>query len=213
MLINAEDFTDFYFYNEIVGCYPFDTNKERMKTINTMKYLIESGVPDELIKKILLAVGRKKAVITPKDLPDMLWENSLTKRNTFYYHHFVQLKEPMPVYSGGKIVSFKPFLEMKAHVTIKDLADYYYRTLKIKGVFRDYKRDEKALEYLLNKYSNLSCEALDIVLALIDEAGYKNETIVNPLNITNNECEVIEKLLRNQAEAHAAKKDIIVWRE
>lgn len=205
---NAEELAELY-YNDFVGYYPEE--KDFQNTKKVLEYLVEASVKDNAILSMFELLHNKK-VITSDDLPDLLWEHSLLKKNTFYYHKTLHIMPSAPVLDlhSRKIIQQPFYLEMKIQYTYDDLISYFYRVTSCPSELRDNKRDKGSFEFLLKKYEKLpNFEAIDFVLALID--SYRNE-IVTPLQITNHEIEVLQSMNYKALNSKAEGADQIKWR-
>ena len=202
---------DFY-YKHIVGQEPKEESYN--KTNKLIAYLKEADIEEALIIKVLEDVPHKD-YLTHEDLPNWLWENSILKPKTFYYHHSLQITSPAPKYNMNKKYNNKTkfYLEMKIKYTVDDLIDYFYNTLGVPLEFKDKKKDGGAINYLLSKYSNFTfIEPIDFVLALIERDKSENLKVNNILDLTKHEQEVYNQLQALTANAKIAKANIIRWR-
>lgn len=210
------DYAEFY-YSQVVGCYPFDTEENKMKTQKVIDYLFDAGIEESKILRFI-EESPAKDYLTPDDLPEWLWEGSLLKKNTFYYHNILHIQPKMPTFNPFKKTEDveKFYLEMKIMFTMDDLINYFYKTLNINKDLLDKKRDEGSFNYLLNKYSKLDfIEPIDFVLALIDHCKQDSamfSRIMSVLDISNAEAEVYDILKRKTAEAELQKANRILWR-
>ena len=202
------------FYKEIVGVYPFPTQREEAITRHTIAYLQESGVPDADIFRILVQFGTQGG-ITPDELPGEIWDDSLTEKGQYYVHSRLQLLPPSPIVKmDGTFKAFPYYQEMVARFTIKELCRYFY--LKSSGlIMRDAVRDERQLKHMLSKYKNMEkFSALDFVLFLIDEAAFQNRPVSSPfdVDVSSLTSVVADKLIRIMDERRAKGYDKIKWR-
>lgn len=210
------DYAEFY-YSQVVGLYPFDTDDYRIQTEKTIQHLVDAGISESDILRFI-EESPPKDCLTPEDLPDWLWEGSLLKKNTFYYHNTLHIRPEAPKFNPfskeEKVTDF--YLEMKIQYTIDDLIDYFYKTLRISKELADKKKDEGSFQYLLNKYSKLDfCESIDFVLALIDHNKPTNNqfmAVQSILDISQAQTEVYDLLKRGSAEASLHKANRILWR-
>ncbi len=201
------------FYSHMIGAC---STEEETITRKTIDYLIDSNIEPENIMRVLEELSLVCDKIGVEDLPDWLWENSLVKRNTFYYHNTLHLKSKAPIFDikKNKIIKSKFYLEMIIKYTVEDLINYYYEKLEKNDQFKDEKKDKGAFEYLLNKYRSLeNVEAIDFVLLLIDcissEDKYYKKDI---LNLKDNEEEAYELMRQKCSQAELNNLNIIVWR-
>lgn len=188
----------------------------RLKTKAIIMHLIDNGFTEKEIASIINSC-KIKDYMTPQDLPDNLWEDSLLKRDTFYYSSALQLVSAPPRWNPEKMTySSEPFyLEMKIKFTIEDLVNHYYKELDIDTNFRDYSKDKGALQYLLNKYKIDNVESIDVILMLIEEAKStmcEYSIITNPLKLQDYEGTVISFLKTAIPNKIISKSNQIVWR-
>lgn len=210
------DYAEFY-YSQVVGLYPFDTDDYRIQTDKVIQHLVDAGISESDILRFI-EESPPKDCLTPDDLPEWLWEGSLLKKNTFYYHNTLHLRPPAPTFNphSREVKASKFYLEMKIRYTMDDLVRYFYHTLRISTDLADKKKDEGSFNYLLNKYSKLDfCEPIDFVLALIDYNKPDNNPmspVQGILDITQSQAEVYDALKRKAAEASLHKANQILWR-
>lgn len=153
------------YYNLCTGIEP---NKEDIdRTMATVKHLKDNGYGKQEIFKILKEIGKTK--IEGQDLPDRLWEDSLTDKGVFYYSSLLHIKSKAPTWDPKtfQVVSEPFFMEMKIRYTMDDLLDHYYSECRVPIGLRDRKKDAGAFNHLLNKYNSLKAPALDYILMLI----------------------------------------------
>lgn len=187
----------------------------RLKTKAVLLHLIDNNFTEKEIVKIITNC-KIKDYMTPNDLPDYLWEDSLLKRDTFYYSSILQLVSAPPKWDPEKMIcTSEPFyLEMKIKFTIDDLLKHYYDELKIDINLRDENKDKGALQYLLNKYKINKIENIDVILLLIEEAKITSEKpiITNPLKLQEFEGNVIAFLNNVIPNKIINKENEIIWR-
>lgn len=207
-----------YYYARAFGCLPGLIGGEYSQTEKTVKYLLDNGFSAAEICSILDEIGDKPhppASITPADLPDKLWTDSLIERGEFYYHRVLQITSPAPVINLAKnsAVSEPYFLEMRIRFTLKHLMEYFVRRSRIDEVLIDETRDAGSLRYLLKKYAKISIvRPLDFVLMLIDAASADERPLNNILDVQNYEATVLETVKKMTAEAAIHGGGMIVWR-
>lgn len=211
------DFVEMY-YSNVVGCYPFHTDDNRFKTQAVIDYLIDAGFSDGEILRFVENAPASDC-LEPSFLPDWMWEGSLLKRDTFYYHNSLHIVSKPPSWNPrtGKQTSSRFYLEMKIKYTMMDLIRYFYRTLGVDRALLDEKRDAAAFKYLMDRYKRFEPEiqALDFVLALVDYAKHMDEdetSVTNILDVKRYEAPALELLQNRVSEASLAKANVIVWR-
>nr|DAK26737.1 MAG TPA: protein of unknown function (DUF4258) [Caudoviricetes sp.] len=204
------------FYREVIGIYPFPTNREEAITRHTVEHLKESGITESEILKMLPDFKRKQ-VIMPADLSDSLWKDSLIERDVYYCHHVLQLVPPVPVIkSSGAFKDYPFYLEIRIRFTEKDLLKYFYDKAFNFQMIKDSKRDTAQLLYMLNRYNHIEgIQGLDLLLFMIDEAVYRHIIITEPFDIKISEIEVftLNKLRGIINERHAKGYDKIKYRD
>lgn len=201
---------DFYYYN--LGEEP--DKCEKIISENTFGYLRDNNYKDNDIMKMLQDFPVKMA-LTPEDLPDYLWENSLVKRDTFYFHNELHIMSPAPYwdFENDKIITSRFFLEMKIKYTVDDLIKYYYKRFPMDSALIDSKKDKGSMEYLLNKYKTVAfVEPLDFVLFLIDEAVNQGMECSEIIELKRFEKETFEYLKNKSLNAAVEKMNKIIWR-
>jgi len=209
------DFVEMY-YSNVVGCYPCDTEEYRIKSKKIIDHLIDAGVPTNLILKFVEEAPASN-YLTPDMLPDWLWDGSLLKKDTFYYHNTLQITSKPPVFNPrtGKATVYPFFLEMKIQYTMDELIRYFYSKLKVDPALIDKKRDAAAMTYLMERYKKVApfIESIDYVLFLIDYASTDDEDQnTSILDIKKYEAEMLQTLQHKVEEATLAGANKIVWR-
>ena len=207
--MNAAELTVMY-YEMCLGYIP-DEDTSTNKTKATISYLKDNEYTDTEIRKIFLDVGQKE-ILTADDLPSYLWEDSLIKRNEFYYHHNLQIKSPAPYFDiiSKKEIMFPYYLEIKIKYTVTDVYQYFLNKTAVPSI--DSKRDKGAIQKMIKTYNINGIKGLDFILSLIDESRFSQDRIFNLWDIQRYESIVYDKLLRNIAEAKSMGKDKIIWR-
>ena len=184
-------------------------------TETTLMYLIDNKYEFKDILNILRD-SKIEDCFRPESLPDYLWDNSLLKRDTYYYHNSLHITSKPPRWNAEtlKVESEPFFMEMKIKFTMKDLLDYYYRTCMVDVSLRNEKRDIGAFEHLIKTYTKIieNVEGIDIVLMLIDEASKASMLLSNPLKLQDMEIEVIPHCKRLTVEAKYNDANKIIWR-
>lgn len=181
----------------------------------TLLYLIDNKYEFKDILEILKK-SKIEDCFRPDSLPDSLWDNSLLKRDTYYYHNILHITSKPPIWNPEtlKVESEPFFMEIKINFTINDLLNYYYETCMVDMSLRNDKRDIGAFEHLLKTYAKAidNIEAIDIVLMLIDEAKNADILLSNPLKLQEMEIQVIPYLKRLSIEAKYDNANKIIWR-
>lgn len=198
-----------FYFRDIIGYYAFDTWDEYHKTENTIAFLQDAGFSIKQIIDFLQSANHDDRYLSPDHLPDSVW-SGLTKRNQFYIHPVLQMRnKPAVITEDGEIECADFFLEINPNFTIESLIKYcdqklsffIYEENKIKG----------ALGYLLEKYKKLPyITSLDMLLRLIDKAEGKR--LSNLLDIQSEEESVYEELKSFSLRLKESGLDKIVWR-
>lgn len=202
----------YMYYKMTKGVMP---SKEMFSTTRkTVEYLIDNGLSEKEILTTLINTDSIDGV-SPKDLPDSLWEGSLIKRDTFYYHNILHITSPPPRWNPVTMKEevSKYFLEMKIEFSENDVLYYYYAKLRVPIELRDEKKDLGGIKFLLDKYKKMKVESLDFVLSLIDFCVDNEEIkVLNILDLSKAEKEVYEyyEYITSMAEHDKANK--IIWR-
>lgn len=204
------------FFREIVGSYDFDTDHEEVITRCTIAYMQESGIANDEIFKVMEACGEKK-LIRPEDLPEFLWDGSLTEKDRYYCHRALQILSPASVIrKDGTFKDYPFYQEMRIRFTMQDLINYFYGRIGSNIFSRDDKRDAAQFNHLLMQFGKVEgISALDLVLMIIDDAAVTNGTVYEPFGLERvvNIQETAQRLKRTMAERHAKGYDQIVWRD
>lgn len=204
------DLLEFYYYN--LGEEPNEF--ERAITKATLDHLKDNNLSDSEIIRMMETFPAKMA-LSPSDLPDSLWENSLVKRDMFYYHGELHITSPAPYwdFENDRIISSRFFLEMKIQYNIQDLISYYYKKFPMDTRLVDNKKDVGTMEYLLNKYKNIDIiEPVDFILFLIDEAVESDCELTEMIDLKRFEAQTLKYLEHKTMNAAVEKANKIIWR-
>ena len=205
------DYVDF-FYSQCVGIYPNNEIKIRI-TEDTIDYLKDNKLSSNKIIEALKSSNCQDCLY-PENLPDELWNDSLIRRNRFYYHKQLQLVSKAPALDilTGKIITYPFYKEIIINFTMKDLIDYFYTAMDISKELIDIKKDSGSFNYLFKKYSAIKdIETLDLILVMIDITK-QNHRVTNIINIEEYNSEAINTLRSWQKEARIADANKIIWR-
>lgn len=201
-----------FFYSQCVGIYPNDETKVRI-TEDTVDYLKDNKFSSDKIIEVL-KLSKCQDCLYPNNLPDELWNDSLIRRNRFYYHKRLQLISKAPALDilTGKIITYPFYKEIIINFTMKDLIDYFYTAMDISKELIDIKKDSGSFNYLFKKYSAIKdIETLDLILVMIDITK-QNHRVTNIINIEEYNSEAINTLRSWQKEARIADANKIIWR-
>lgn len=208
--LDINEYVTFY-YKLNSGCL---TKDNCIKTNATIKYLIANDYTPQEIYKIITEV-KFGEYLKPSDLPDRLWEDSLLKRDIYYYHNTLQIISPAPKWNPetNQVTSEELYIEMKIRYTITSLYNYYINTLRIDNDFLQTTRDIGAFKHLLGLYKMDKVEPIDVVLKLIDLASYDEDKITNPLQLQKYEAEAISYFHKIIPQAEYTGSNQIIWRK
>ena len=184
------------------------------KILATANYLKDNGKTSKEIFKIFMNID--KTIVTPEDLPESLWSESLLEKGVFYYNNRLHITSKAPTWNPKTFQEeCEPFfIEMIINFTMEDLLNMYYTECRVPIGLRDKIRDKGALSHLLTKYNNLKAPGLDYVMLMIDLASKDVETqfLSNPFELETYSKEAFMILEDMAVEATHNKSNIIVWR-
>lgn len=183
-------------------------------TKGTIEYLMDCGFSDGEIFKVFQTYPAGSEYMDPEKLPESLWENSLTEKDTFYYHHLLRITgKPATVSIDGNRKFDPHFLEMQIRFPMESLLSYYYSSCRIDEALRDEKRDAGSFRYLLQRYEKLGyISGLDFVLVLIDYAGKSEFPVSMVMKLSEYDAEANQMLKAMVAEARKDRANKIIWR-
>ena len=205
------------FYREVIGIYPFPTSEEEYTTRRTIAYLLDCGLKEEEIFT-LLPKYKKAGVITPESLPENLWTDGLTKKNTFYCHRLLHLVPPDPIVTENGFKSYPFYLEIRCHFMMKDLINYFHKKFPESLELSDSKKEAGQFKSMLGsfRFNDEKIQSLDMILYLIDECAHEHMPVYEPFDIKRNstvtEFVKNEKLKKAIAYLHSEGRDKIIWR-
>lgn len=196
------------FYYEYNGEYPENKN-HIAKTKAVLEHLQDCGLTQKQIIDIIIKELPNKEYLDFIDIPDTFWQDSLLKRDKFYYHKELQITSPPPTWDE----SFPFFLEMKIFYSEEDILNYYVKTFNLREEWTSKDKEIGSIKYLLNKYKMFSfVEPVDFMLHLIDyvkSVGVKPNSIYDLCDYEIELAEYLEKDIKN---AVLHNKNTIVWR-
>lgn len=197
-----EDYLDIIKTYSQLTCSCFSDINENDELKKTIYYLQDNNFTKKQIINYLFKYGSV--------LDESLWEDSILKPDTFYYHEQLTIMPGPAIWNPNiKEQSQKFYLEMKIKYTIYDLLEYYYNELLIPIELRDTNKDKGAFEHMLKKYINFKVEPIDFVLYLIDYTKQERKFITNVFDLQVHERETYEKI--NYITENNIYKNII-WR-
>ena len=200
------------FYEDKHGCYIYDTVEYLNKTQLMIDYLTDAKVSFQNILRIIQE-SQSIDYLKPSDLPDWLWENSLLKRDTFYFHKLLKLTSGMPSLEDSLQ---KQYIEMQIYFTVDDVLNYYYQVAQTEEVFKDDKKDKGAVTYLLKQYSKMQdLEGIDFLLHLIDYAAAEEDLSTYDLFYIDNKyrSECYTEIRQKVKLAQEMGYNRILWRQ
>lgn len=206
----------FYFIEKLSALHNghFESIEDQKKCEKVVSYLLDNFTEEEVIEKL------KDANIYDlnfDNIPEHFWDNSLLKKDQFYFHHLLQIKSKPTRYDKINNIYFpnKFYIEMKINFTENDLVVYMYLTLQTAITIRDIKRDIGTLKYLLKKYSSINdfftdhVEPIDYILFLIEYAKtnhQKRSIYLSLLDIENNYSSTALEQFVNKTQAAIGQK-------
>lgn len=200
------DLTNFYY--EYNGEYPENKN-HIAKTNAVFEHLKDCGLTEKQIIDIIIKEFPNKEYLDFNDIPNSFWNDSLLKRDKFYYHKELQITSPPPTWDK----SFPFFLEMKMSYSEEDILNYYVKVFNLREEWTSKDKEIGSIKYLLNKYKMFSfIEPVDFMLHLIDyvkSIGVKPSSIYD---LCDYEIELAEYLEKDVKNAVLSNKNKIVWR-
>lgn len=215
----AKELTELYYRN--IGFYPWDTNTNRTITEYTLQYLIESRIPIEDIFKVMQESS--ESLLTPNNLPDWLWEDSLIERNRYYTSRILQLEsertklKKMP--NGARVLVTAPdfWIEVIPRFTLDQLINYYYTSLPEASSLNTEKQDQGIFKYLVDRYKKISDKtpyvtALDLIICGIDMASEKHIYLSDPFELTKVIDEMIPQTIQKNKIGFETGNCKIIWR-
>lgn len=205
-----------YYYENKYGIYPFENNEPKIRTEKTINYLKEIGYKE---KEIVLIIERseKAEALEYKNLPDDLWNESLLKKNRYYFHERLQIKSEPPKLNL-KDLTFKTetfYIEMIIRFTIEDALNYFYNKCHINPFMQNIKRDIGAIQHLLIEYKHIDfIEPIDFLLNLIDYASKETNCSYKTLLELDNQYrgELMQQLETKIINAKAMGLNKIIFR-
>lgn len=216
----TRNLTQWYYQNEI-GYYPWDTDTNKQITQDTLQYLVESGISDEEILKVMQE--SKNGIITPDSLPDWLWENSLIERNKYYTSRLFHLESDRTklkkMSNGARVLIMANdfWLEIIPRFTLQQLINYYYCQLPNAACYNTDKQDVGVFSYLLKRYEKLSqmspyVTGLDLIISAIDKLANENAYLSDPFELTKTIDTMLPEILKNNKIGYEQGKCKIIWR-
>ena len=179
------------------------------KDENLLSYLWDAGVEPYMIANYALKVTTTNE-LSYNRLPEMLWEKSLLKRDTFYFHKELEILSPPSTWDEDK-----PFyLEMKIEYRINEALDYFLKSNKVREEWINRKKELGSLKFLLKEFEKYKfAEPIDFFLHLCDFAASKAEKNLQSIfDLNHYEVECAEYLEADIANARLQGKDKVIWR-
>jgi hypothetical protein len=211
------DYVEMY-YSQVHGCYPFDTDNNKIKSKKIIDYLHDAGISENDIMEFVEHAPASD-YLTPGMLPESLWKGSLLEKGKFYYHRTLHIVSKPPVWDhiAKKEIVYPFFMEMRIRYSMDDLLDYYYGLFKVEQLMKDKKRDGAAFKYLLERYKKISfIEPIDYVLMMTDFVSESSKTgqctIRSPLDLNSYESDIYTLLDNMTKDASFQGVNKIVWR-
>lgn len=176
-------------YKNIVCPHEEITKEEEERLIKTTKEVLDKGFTSQ---QVINAIEKYDELYLEFDMKKIIkgkGTKNLLKSKTFYYHNLLRCTCSPPlkqfdIESGEIITLSEPyFLEMRASITVREVAEYFVKQTGLKIKTHEYSRIEGSIAYLLKSYS------VEEILFMIDSTvnavmsgDYK--PISSPLNIS-----------------------------
>lgn len=197
-----------FYYDFVVGEYP-DNSTYLINTSLVLNYLIDAGLTEVEVSKLIIEELPNKDYLEFKDIPNIAWNNSLLNKDTFYYHKELQIVSPPPTWDK----SFPFFLEMKIKYTTEDILNYFVSVFNIRTEWINREKEIGSINYLLKKYSMFQfMQPVDFILHLIDYTKSLGIKAVKIYDICDYEIQLAELLEIDVKQSIANNKNNIVWR-
>lgn len=196
------------YYDYLTGETPENIN-DYNKTKMLFDYLLESGIEKNVLVSTMASEFPNKDMLTIEDIPDSLWENSLLKRNTFYYHKELQIISPPPTWD--QVYPF--YLEMKIKYTSNDILKYFIERFNIRQEWMNSEKEIGSINFLLKNYSKYSfIEPVDFLLHLIDYVASTDNNVSTIYDLRDFENDLATYLELDIENAKVNNKNKIIWR-
>ena len=185
------------------------SEEDKHKDEDILNHLWDAGVAPYMIVNYALKVNTTNELDYEK-LPEILWEDSLLKRDTFYFHKELEILSPPSTWDEDK-----PFyLEMKIQYSIDEALDYFLKSNKVREEWISRKKELGSLKFLLKEFEKYKfAEPIDFFLHLCDFAASKAEKNLQSIfDLNHYEIECAEYLEADVANAKLQGKDKVVWR-
>lgn len=147
--------------------------KNQYQVAGFLDYLVEAGVDQIQLAELY----HEKWLTKYTQLPKELWENSLLKPYTYYYHSKLrQLSKPCSLdIRTGIFTEIASYNEMRIVLTHEQVIDDMYLTVGTLPEFQHKKRDVEGLKYILEKHpisfaGPLTLQTIDIIYMIFDKA-------------------------------------------
>lgn len=141
-------------------------------TVKTIWFLKVNQFTEKEIYQILLSSD--KIHVSVDDLPDALWQHSLTKKGQHYFHHVLQILSAAPVFSLAQGYSMEEdWCIPRIRFTEQDLTEYFWNQISSteRSIWILGHNMHKEILYLLTRLSTSfsDVEPLDYLMYLLDE--------------------------------------------
>jgi hypothetical protein len=205
--MDKNNLVDFY-YGFVAGEIP-DDNDSYIKTKLLFDYLKECGCTLDDLYLCIITKFPNKEVLTPDDLPDILWDGSLLKRNSFYFHKELQVLSPPPTWDEV----FPFYIEMKIMYSIGDILNFFIKSFKLNEYWVSREKELGSIKYLLKDYKKYGyVEPVDFILHLIDYVSASNVKANSIYDLRDYEAEYSELFEKDILSSKAANKNQVIWR-
>lgn len=195
-------------YYSDLGQLPSENDKKI--TYNTISYLLEAGVDKYSITSLFKEVEFKDA-LEFKDITNSVYdENSLLKKDVFYFHKDLQIISEPSGWDDEKTF----YIEMKINYKIEDALNYFISSNKVKKEWINTNKELGSIKHLLNTYKKYDfIEPIDFFLHLCDYASSVENSKVNEVyELSKYESELAQYLESDVNNAKLKNKNKIIWR-
>lgn len=200
-----------YYYSVL---YKKEYTKENYnRTRATVQYLIDSGFSlSEIFNEFRFHASNE---IKGSELKTV-YKDSLVKKGAFYLHKELRIEPPAPTFDieSGREIIHPYYLEIRPRYTKEDVLNYFLNNLNmINRKAIDINGTYVYIQYLMDRYKNIDyVEPLDVILCSIDNHLKQHGSCNRLIDVTQDNLEVIEQLVKDMMELEAQNKRRIIWR-
>lgn len=178
-------------FSKYLSLLPLMSSAEHETCELFYNYLIDAGVNKKDIEMLYISKGLLSLY---NHLPSSLWDNSILKPYTYYYHNELVSKSK-PTFFNFKTNAFVSptvfYYEPKIIYTTEEAILYLYKQIKQPETLNALKRDSKALEHILSNPSSIVIntihfQAIDVLMSFFDFLSLKNKLYGSLFDLYNN---------------------------